>query len=86
MRRLGTLAGFIGALLVALCATHPTHAGDVLDRVRAKGVVPRCYRSRMASLLLEGRQRLGRIYTSVAQEIAKRIGVKVEFFVRRQHQ
>ena len=33
----------------------------------------------MASLLLEGRQRLTEFDTSVAQEIAKRIGVKVEF-------
>ncbi len=79
MRRLGTLAGFIGALLVALCATHPTHAGDVLDRVRAKGVVRVATDPAWPPYSWKDDNGWHGFDTSVAQEIAKRIGVKVEF-------
>jgi polar amino acid transport system substrate-binding protein len=80
VRRLGTLAGFIAALLVALCATHPTHAGSVLDQVKAKGVVR--VATDPAWPPYSWKDDSGEWHgfdTSVAQEIAKRIGVKVDF-------
>lgn len=80
MRRLGTLAGFVSTLLIALCAAHSTHAGAVLDQIKAKGVI------RVATdpawppySWKDDNGGWHGFDTSVAEEIAKRIGVKVEF-------
>jgi polar amino acid transport system substrate-binding protein len=78
--RLSNLAGFVMALIMSAGASHGASAGEVLDRITSRGVIKVATDPAWPPYSWQNEKGEWQGFdASVAEEISKRMGVKLEF-------